>query len=106
MLGITSSGGATGKGNLRNNIAYGGTLLSNMSGTNAAYNSWNLGVTLNDAQFQSVSTSGWDAPRQVDGMLPVRPNLRLAPGSNLIDKGTNVGLPSNGRAPDLGAFES
>lgn len=106
MLGITSSGAATGKGNLRNNIAYGGTLLSNMSGTNAAYNSWNLGVTLNDAQFQSVSTSGWDAPRQADGSLPVRPALRLAANSTLIDKGTDVGLPYHGSAPDLGAFES
>ncbi len=106
MLGITSSGAATGKGNLRNNIAYGGTLLSNMSGTSASYNSWNLGVTLNDAQFQSVSTSGWDAPRQADGSLPVRPALRPAANSTLIDKGTNVGLPYRGTAPDLGAFES
>jgi hypothetical protein len=106
MLGITSSGAATGKGNLRNNIAYAGTLLSNMSGTNAAYNSWNLTVGLSDAQFQNVSTSGWDAPRQADGSLPIRPNLRLATNSTLIDKGTNVGLPYKGQAPDLGAFES
>lgn len=106
MLGITSSGVAAGKGNLRNNLAYGGTLLSNMSGTNAANNSWNLNVALSDAQFQSVSTAGWDAPRQADGSLPVRPNLRLAANSSLIDKGTNVGLPYKGQAPDLGAFES
>jgi hypothetical protein len=33
------------------------------------------------------------------------PYLRLATGSTLIDKGTNVGLPYNGSAPDLGAFE-
>jgi hypothetical protein len=106
MLGINSSGGAVGLGNLRNNIAYTGTLLSNMSGTNAAYNSWNLGGSLSDAQFRSVSTSGWDAARQADGSLPVLPNFRLAATSGLIDKGTNVGLPYHGRAPDLGAFES
>ena len=105
MLGINSSGGAVGLGNLRNNIAYTGTLLSTMSGTNAAYNSWNLNVTLSDSQFRSVSTTGWDAPRQADGSLPVLPNLRLAANSTLIDKGTNVGLPYNGKAPDLGAFE-
>ncbi|MEU4536549.1 hypothetical protein AB0G15_16945 [Streptosporangium sp. NPDC023825] len=29
-----------------------------------------------DSQFQSVSTSGWDAPRQGDGSLPVPPRLR------------------------------
>jgi hypothetical protein len=105
MLGITSSGGATGLGTLRNNIAYKNTLLSNMSGTNASANSWNVGGTLSDAQFQSVSTAGWDARRQADGSLPVLPNLRLAANSTLIDKGTNVGLPYNGPAPDLGAFE-
>ncbi|MFI5593781.1 right-handed parallel beta-helix repeat-containing protein [Amycolatopsis sp. NPDC051758] len=106
MLGINSSGGAVGLGNLRNNLAYAGTLLSNMTGTRASYNSWNLGVTLSDSQFQSVSTAGWDAWRQADGSLPVLPNLRLASNSSLIDKGTNVGLPYNGKAPDLGAFES
>ncbi|MFI5824984.1 right-handed parallel beta-helix repeat-containing protein [Streptomyces rishiriensis] len=106
MLGISSSGAAIGLGKLRNNIAYGGTLLSNMTGTNAANNSWDLGVTLPNAGFQSVSTSGWDAPRQSDGGLPVLPHLHLAPNSALIDKGVDVGLPYSGAAPDLGAFES
>ncbi|WP_433187404.1 right-handed parallel beta-helix repeat-containing protein [Actinoallomurus sp. CA-150999] len=106
MLGVNSSGAAVGLGNLRNNLAYTGTLTSNMSGTSASYNSWNLSVTLSDAQFQSVSTSGWDAARQADGSLPVLPNLRLASNSTLIDKGVNVGLPYSGQAPDLGAFEA
>ena len=106
MLGIDSSGAAVGRGNLRNNIAYTGTLTSNLTGTSASYNSWNLSVTLSDSQFQSVSTSGWDAARQSDGSLPVRPNLRLAASSTLINKGTNVGLPYLGTAPDLGAFEA
>ncbi|WP_233223558.1 hypothetical protein [Amycolatopsis sp. CA-128772] len=77
-----------------------------MSGTNASCNSWNLGVTLSDAQFRSVSTTGWDARRQADGSLPVLPHLRLAAGSSLIDKGVDVGLPYTGKAPDPGAFES
>jgi hypothetical protein len=77
-----------------------------MSGTNAAYNSWNLNVTMSNAQFQSVSTSGWNAPRQADGSLPILPYLRLASTSTLIDKGVNVGLPYDGKAPDLGAFET
>ncbi|MDI1460823.1 cellulose binding domain-containing protein [Catellatospora sp. KI3] len=106
MLGVNSSGAAIGIGNLRNNIAYGGTLSSNMSGTNAAGNSWNLPVTMSDSQFQSVSTSGWDAPRRADGSLPTLANLHLAPGSTLIDKGADVGLPYSGGAPDLGAFET
>jgi hypothetical protein len=106
MLGINSSGTAVGLGNLRNNIAYGGTLTANMSGTSASYNSWNLGVTMSGAQFQSVSTTGWNVSRQSDGGLPALTSLHLAAGSTLIDKGVNVGLPYNGSAPDLGAFET
>jgi len=106
MLGITPSGTATGIGNLRNNLAYNGTLTSNMTGTTTANNSWNLNITLSNAQFQSVSTTGWDAPRQTDGTLPALPYLHLASNSTLIDKGVNVGLPFNGTAPDLGAFET
>jgi hypothetical protein len=37
--------------------------------------------------------------------LPVLPFLHLTAQSPLIDKGTNVGLPYVGKAPDLGAFE-
>jgi pectate lyase-like protein len=106
MLGVDSSGNAIGIGNLRNNIAYTGTLTSNMTGTDDAYDSWDLSVTLSDSQFQSVSTSGWDAARQSDGSLPALPYLHLAASSSLIDKGVNVGLPYNGSAPDLGAFET
>jgi hypothetical protein len=106
MLGINSSGTAVGLGTLRNNIAYTGTLTSNMTGTSASFNSWNLSVTLSNSQFQSVSTSGWDAARPANGNLPVLPNLHLAATSTLIDKGSNVGLPFNGAAPDLGAFET
>jgi Protein of unknown function (DUF1565) len=105
MLGVNSSGSAIGIGNLRNNIAYGGTLTSNMSGTSASFNSWNLSVTMSDSQFQSVSTSGWDVSRNSDGSLPNLPYLHLASNSTLINKGTNVGLPYKGSAPDLGAFE-
>ncbi|MFZ6720503.1 right-handed parallel beta-helix repeat-containing protein [Undibacterium sp. Ji49W] len=106
MLGIDANGNAVNLGNLRNNIAFGGTLLSNMTGVNDQFNSWNLAVTVSSADFQSISTTGWDAPRQADGSLPVLKHFRLATGSDLINKGTNVGLPFNGSAPDLGAFEN
>jgi hypothetical protein len=43
---------------------------------------------------------------QTDGSLPALPDLHLAAKSTLIDKGTSVGLPYNGPAPDLGAFET
>jgi hypothetical protein len=106
MLGIDESGAAVGRGNLRNNVAYTGTETENMDGTDSQYNSWDLGITLSDADFESVSTEGWDAPREADGSLPVLPNLRLAADSAAIDQGVDVGLPYNGSAPDLGAFET
>jgi hypothetical protein len=77
-----------------------------MSGTSASYNSWNLSVTMSNAQFQTVSTTGWEVSRQSDGSLPALTALHLATGSTLIDKGVNVGLPYAGSAPDLGAFET
>ncbi|SEG81111.1 Right handed beta helix region [Actinacidiphila yanglinensis] len=106
MLGVAPDGTATGLGTLRNDVAYTGTLTSNMTGTDAAFNSWDLGVPLSDAQFRSVSTTGWDAPRRPDGSLPDLPYLRPAAHSDLIDRGTDVGLPYGGKAPDLGAFEA
>jgi len=105
MLGIDTAGNPVNLGTLRNNIAYGSYPLVNTSGINMKYNSWNLGLTISDADFQSVSTTGWDAPRQADGSLPVLKNLRLAKGSQLINKGGDVGLGFLGAAPDLGAFE-
>ncbi|WP_327712525.1 right-handed parallel beta-helix repeat-containing protein [Streptomyces sp. NBC_00464] len=105
MLGVDSSGGAVGMGTLRNDIAYGGTLTSHMTGTDSAHNTWDLGTPLSDDQFQSVATTGWDAPRKADGSLPSLPYLRPAKAGGLIDQGTDVGLSYKGIAPDLGAFE-
>jgi MYXO-CTERM domain-containing protein len=97
-------------GILRNNLAVGGTLLSNNTGAGVddSFNSWdaNLGVTASAADFQSVSVTELSGPRQADGSLPNLPNFHLVANSDLIDKGTNVGLPYNGSAPDLGCFET
>lgn len=70
-----------------------------------ATNSWmpSLAVSLND--FLSLDTLGVSGPRKSDGSLPEIPFLHLAKGSNLIDKGTDIGLPFKGTQPDLGAFE-
>jgi uncharacterized repeat protein (TIGR02059 family) len=62
-------------------------------------------VTVSDGDFQSVSTTGMDGPRQADGSLPVLNFLKLAKGSDLIDAGVDVGQAYDGKAPDLGAFE-
>ena len=94
---------------LRNNIAMTpGTAISQLTGGTATFNSWTLmpAVTVNAMEFLSVTETEALAPRQADGSLPAMNFLRLAMGSNLIDKGENVGLPFAGSAPDLGPFES
>jgi uncharacterized protein YjdB len=63
-------------------------------------------VTVTNADFLSVDSTGLSGPRQADGSLPYLNFLRLAPTSDLIDAGTRVGLPYSGSAPDIGAFES
>jgi hypothetical protein len=105
MLGVDSTGAAINLGILRNNLSYLGTAVSNVAGADVVNNSWNLPVVVSSADFQGVSTEGWDAPRLPDGSLPLMPQFRLVSGSDLIDKGVNVGLAYQGAAPDLGAFE-
>jgi len=68
-------------------------------------NSWNLGITVRASDFVSVSAADAAAPREPDGGLPNNGFARPAPGSQLIDRGVDVGLPYNGTAPDLGARE-
>jgi hypothetical protein len=68
-------------------------------------NSWNLPVSVTVADFVSVLAADAVAPRQPDGSLPDNGFARLVNGSDLIDKGVDVGLPFTGGAPDLGAFE-
>ena len=69
-------------------------------------NSWMLPFTVTSADFVSLDTTGVRGPRKPDGSLPDVPFLRLAAGSRLIDAGTNVEIPYNGAAPDVGALES
>ncbi len=68
-------------------------------------NSWHPPFSVTQADFVSIDTSGVRAPRNLDGSLPIISFLNLAQGSDLIDAGTDVGLPYIGSAPDLGAFE-
>ena len=61
-------------------------------------------VTIDD--FLSTDTTGVRGPRNPDGSLPTLAFMHLATGSDLIDAGTDVGIPYNGSAPDLGCFET
>jgi hypothetical protein len=68
--------------------------------------SWTLGMTVTNSDFQNLDTSLALAARDTNGYLPSNSLFRLAPGSQLIDAGVDVGIPFNGNAPDLGAIES
>ena len=70
-----------------------------------SHNSWQNGILCNDSDFQSVDMSQLAKPRNRDGGLPAITYLRPVRGSDLIDRGVNVGLPFHASAPDLGAFE-
>lgn len=90
---------------VRNCVALGsyGSLASYVvQGTN----SWMPPFVVTNADFVSIDTSGVRGQRNPDGSLPTIAFMHLAEGSDLIDAGTNVGLPFNGSAPDLGCFES
>lgn len=75
------------------------------AGSTDNHNSWNTDVTVSAADFLSVDSKGVDAPRGFDGSLPDLDFLKLAPGSDLIDRGLDLGHRYSGSAPDLGAFE-
>jgi hypothetical protein len=70
-----------------------------------ATNSWMPPFVVTSDDFVSIDTAGVRDPRNADGSLPDIVFMHLVPGSDLIDAGTNVGLPFFGSGPDLGAFE-
>lgn len=108
---------------MKNNIAFPNktAYIGSYGGKNYAAgsnNTWNLSITPKESDFVSVSdpsmtTTGKDisalagalGPRKADGSLPDVDFLKLKGGSQMIDKGTNVGIPYVGGAPDLGAYE-
>jgi hypothetical protein len=70
-------------------------------------NSWMSPFTPPSASdFMSIDTTGVRGPRKSDGSLPDLLFLFPAASSQLVNAGTDVGLPFNGPAPDLGAFET
>ena len=91
------------------------TLINNVSlgnyGSLAGFviqqtNSWLPPFIVTNDDFVSIDTLGVRGPRNADGSLPELNFMHLASGSDLIDAGVPVGLPYNGTAPDLGAFET
>ncbi len=88
---------------LRNNLSYPDSVLV-YAEIDDECNSWN-GFTVGDRDFASLDPNGIDGARCADGGLPGLDFLRLASTSPLMDAGVDMGLPFQGTAPDLGAFE-
>ena len=110
----TAPASGNGEDTLKNNISYaGGWNTSAGSGGDAKLNSacilqdnsWQ-NFSVSDTDFISLDTSLARVQRLADGTLPSTNFLRLNPNSSLVDAGVNVGIRYNGKAPDLGAFES
>lgn len=68
-------------------------------------NSWMAPFIVSSDDFITLDTLGVSGPRKSDGSLPHVSFMHLKQGSDLIDSGSDVGLPFLGKAPDLGAFE-
>ena len=92
----------------RNNIEYNSLYGNTFDATdNGNHNSWDASsaVTVSAADFQSLDETQLFGVRLPNGNLPVIQFGQLALGSDLIDAGVDIGLPYNGTAPDIGAFE-
>jgi len=93
---------------VRNNVAIGTVSV----GSTATYpsiqmsNTWQVLTSVNTNDFLSTDYTWALAPRRDDGGLPENPFLRPVPTGRLVNRGTNIGNPFVGSAPDLGAYET
>ena len=90
---------------IKNSCSLGAYGTTNATLSDVTNNSWQNGIVTDASDFKSIDYNQLLVPRKVDGSLPDVTFLNLNLGSDLIDKGIDVGLPFIGSAPDLGAFE-
>ncbi len=90
---------------IKNSVSFQSKTSDAFGNTLQEKNSWQ-GFSVSAEDFISLNDTLALLPRYPDGSLPDIPFLRLAETSDMIDGGTDVGLPFNGPAPDLGAFET
>jgi hypothetical protein len=68
-------------------------------------NSFNFPVVITAKDFQSLDLAELTKARKADGRLPDIQLMCLKSDSQLIDQGTVIGFPFQGKAPDLGYRE-
>jgi hypothetical protein len=114
IAGIRANAGSVTNAQIDHNVFYGngnGILISNSySSGNVIRN--NIAVGNIGKQIALCSGCGTEMTNLTTGvptdiwMNPASRNFTLKPGSVAIDRGTPIGLPFYGSAPDLGAYES
>ncbi len=95
--------------NMKNNLGWGGRSVEynnlDFAFCKADTNYFNLQVTVDASDFKSIDQALLTAPRQADGSLPNTDFMKLVAASDVIDRGSNIGFPFKGAAPDLGFAE-
>jgi hypothetical protein len=91
---------------LANNMSHKG-FNAMQSGIVEKANSWDKlqGWNITDEDFLSLDETIAVELRNPDGSIPENDFLKLSANSKAIDKGVDVNMPYEGKAPDLGAFE-
>jgi hypothetical protein len=90
---------------IKNCISLASRSSDSIANATQSNNSWSSGYSVSTADFQSLDLSLATIARNSSGLIPETALFRLASGSSLVNRGTPVGLPYLGSAPDLGAFE-
>ncbi len=101
------SGNAAANLEIKNTLSFSGNNSDKFEAdaTDITNNSWQDGLSATSDDFISINMDLLLSPRNEDGSLPKIDYLFLKSDSDLIDKGIDIGLPFNGSAPDIGAFE-
>ncbi|MEH6405880.1 MAG: right-handed parallel beta-helix repeat-containing protein [Leeuwenhoekiella sp.] len=90
---------------IKNTAVLGEYGKTNATAKEITNNSWMNAITATEDDFINLDINQLLAARKADGSLPDITFMHLTAGSDLINAGTDVNLPYNGSAPDLGAFE-
>lgn len=99
---------AYGTNTIQNCISYKGKKSDSYKSQSVAtidHNSWN-GFSVSNSDFLSLDTTLIRAPRNGNSALNESDFMHLTEGSALIDAGIDVNLGYNGKAPDLGCYET
>jgi hypothetical protein len=93
---------------MRNNLGYKGrTEIARFDAAkcDATNNAFTMGLQVSEKDFVNLDEAELVKPRQANGDLPAMAFLHPSEGSQLIDRGVEVGFPFKGKGPELGAFE-